>query len=163
MDIEKQTADRIKQARIDSGLTLQEVASRVGVQNSTISRYENGQIKKMKLPVVQAIAEALHVNPMWLIGYVDDPVDYEDGELQASIPLGYLELCDGDIKKAYAMMLAADNDAYAESKKAPDTLIDVEDLSENRRWLVNYVISLSEEEAKVLRGFVEFSNSRSGK
>lgn len=150
--IEMETARRIKEARAKAGMSLQEVADRVGVKNSTISRYENGQIKKMKLPVVQAIAEALHVSPMWLIGYDEDPVDYEDGELIASIPLGYLELCEGDVRRAYAMMEAADRDVIEENKKTPDTLIDIESLSEDKRALVDYVMSLSDAEARVLRG-----------
>ena len=152
MLIEMETARRIKEARAKAGMSLQEVADRVGVKNSTISRYENGQIKKMKLPVVQAIAEALHVSPMWLIGYDEDPVDYEDGELIASIPLGYLELCEGDVRRAYAMMEAADRDVIEENKKTPDTLIDIESLSEDKIALVNYVMSLSDVEARVLRG-----------
>lgn len=60
--------NRIKQRRLSLGLTLGEVASKIGVAISTIQRYEAGTISKIKLPVIQAIAGALSVNPAWLIG-----------------------------------------------------------------------------------------------
>lgn len=59
---------RIKTEREKLGLTLQEVADMIGVHKSTIQRYEGGQITKIKLPVIDAIANALKVNPTWLIG-----------------------------------------------------------------------------------------------
>lgn len=64
--------NRIKQRRLSLGLTLGEVASKIGVAISTIQRYEAGTISKIKLPVIQAIAGALSVNPAWLIGKSED-------------------------------------------------------------------------------------------
>ena len=43
-----------------------------------------------------------------------------------------------------------------ENKKSPDTVIDVEGLSEDRRKLIDYVMSLSDEEVVKLRTFAEF-------
>ena len=57
------------------------MADKVGVQNSTILRYEKGAIAKIKLPVIEAIASALHVNPDWLMGEADNP------DLIASTPI----------------------------------------------------------------------------
>lgn len=59
--------NRIKQRRQDLNLTLQEIASSVGVAVSTIQRYERGTISRYKLPVVESIAKTLQVNPLWLI------------------------------------------------------------------------------------------------
>ena len=64
---------RIKTARELRGMTLDDVASDVGVAKSTILRYEKGTIAKIKLPVIQSIARSLTVNPNWLIGNTDDP------------------------------------------------------------------------------------------
>lgn len=150
-----EVAKRIKEARKQSGLTLQEVADVVGVKNSTISRYENGQIKKAKLPVLQAIASALHVNPMWLIGYTDDPVDYEDEDLISSIPLSYMELCEGDVERAYALMKAVDEDALPETKKSPDTVIDVEGLSAAKRSLIMRILALPDDQVQGLEVIVD--------
>ena len=59
---------KIKSARDLKSITLDEIASRVGVAKSTIQRYETGKIEKPKLPVIESIANALEVNPAWLIG-----------------------------------------------------------------------------------------------
>lgn len=65
---EKEIGARMHSRRAALGMTLQDVADRVHVARSTIQRYENGSIERMKLPVVFAIARALKVNPDWLIG-----------------------------------------------------------------------------------------------
>ena len=157
------TGDRIKALRKQKQMSAEQLAASCGVSPATIYRYEKGDIENMRTDKLTPIAAALGTTSAYLMGWADDPTDYDDGQLIAEIPKAYLDHFNGDVKKAYRAMQAAWGDVSEESKKAPDTLIDVEDLSENRRWLVNYVISLSEEEAKVLRGFVEFSNSRSGK
>lgn len=92
---------RIEQRRKELNLTLQEVAADVGVAASTIQRYEKGRFGKIKLPVIEAIAAALQVNPEWLIGDTDDPVDYDDPDIIAAIPQEYMELYGGDIRRAY--------------------------------------------------------------
>ena len=70
MDI-KLIADRIKYARSLRDLTLDEIADEIGVAKSTVQRYEKGLIASPKLPVLQAIAKTLDVNPMWLCGKTD--------------------------------------------------------------------------------------------
>lgn len=60
--------NRIKQARSLRNYTLDDIANEIGVAKSTIQRYENGLISKPKLPVLQAIADSLNVNPAWLSG-----------------------------------------------------------------------------------------------
>lgn len=146
---------RIKNRRLELGLTLQEVADKVGVQNSTIYRYESGAISKIKMPVIEAIAVALRVNPAWLVYKTDDPTDYDDGELLAEIPSAYLDYFSGDAKKAYRAMKAAWGDAANERNKAPDTLIDIEGLSEDKHYLINRIMSLSDDEVRSLRTIVD--------
>ena len=106
---------RIEQRRKELGLTLQEVSLEVGVAASTIQRYEKGRFEKIKLPVIEAIAGALNVNPAWIIGSTDDPTDYNDPDLIASIPLSYIEACNGDIKSAYRAMQAFCDDVLQEA------------------------------------------------
>lgn len=64
---------RISERRTQLGLTMDDVAQKIGVAKSTIQRYEKGQIQKIKLPVIESIASALSVNPEWIIGNTDDP------------------------------------------------------------------------------------------
>ncbi|XZL44752.1 helix-turn-helix domain-containing protein [Clostridium perfringens] len=62
---------RIKERRTELGLTMQKVADAVGLNKSTIQRYESGNIKDIKIPVIESIGKALNVDPMWLIGKSD--------------------------------------------------------------------------------------------
>lgn len=64
--------NRIKYARDLKDATLDDIAKKVGVTKSTIQRYEAGKITTIKLPVVEAIAIALNVNPAWVVGKSDE-------------------------------------------------------------------------------------------
>ncbi|WP_409015681.1 helix-turn-helix domain-containing protein [Anaerostipes caccae] len=64
----KEIGKRITFAREKNNLNKKELAHKIGVADSTIKRYEDGDIKKIKIPVIESIANALGVNPMWLIG-----------------------------------------------------------------------------------------------
>lgn len=78
MDIEK-IGKRIKYARDMRNLTLDDIASDIGVAKSTVQRYEKGLISNPKLPVLQAIANSLNVNPAWISGQ-DVPMDQNNLE-----------------------------------------------------------------------------------
>lgn len=67
MDMNKAIGNRIKSRRKELELTQEQVGNIVGVNKSTIQRYENGLIKELKMPVVQAIANALNVDLNWLV------------------------------------------------------------------------------------------------
>lgn len=63
--------NRIKHARNLRNATLDNIAQKVGVTKSTIQRYETGKINTIKIPVVESIAAALNVNPLWILGKSD--------------------------------------------------------------------------------------------
>lgn len=65
-------AARMKARRESLGLTLDDIAAEIGVSKSTIQRYETGTIERLKLPVIEAIANVMSVDPAWLIGKSDD-------------------------------------------------------------------------------------------
>ena len=44
---------RIKQSREQAGMSLNDVAQKIGLDKSTILRYENGEIAKVKAPIVE--------------------------------------------------------------------------------------------------------------
>ncbi len=72
MDREK-LGKRLKYARDEvRNMSLQDIADAVGVARSTVQRYEAGKIQNIKLPVVEAFARALRVNPEWLICKSDE-------------------------------------------------------------------------------------------
>ena len=59
---------RIQQRRKALNISVVDIAARTGLSKATIHRYESGDIKDIKLPVLETIAEILDVNPTWLLG-----------------------------------------------------------------------------------------------
>lgn len=59
---------KLKRRREELGLTLKQVADKVGVATSTIQRYESGYINEIKLPVLKTISNILKLNFDWVIG-----------------------------------------------------------------------------------------------
>ena len=58
---------KIKKARLERGLTQQELGAIVGVQKSAIAKYENGRVVNIKRSTLQKIAKALNIRPSELI------------------------------------------------------------------------------------------------
>ena len=61
-------AERLRQRRMQSGMTLQQIADAAGVTKSTIQRYEQATIENPRPVVVQGIAAVLGVSTTWLCG-----------------------------------------------------------------------------------------------
>lgn len=57
----------IKRARIENGLTQEELGKLVGVQKSAIAKYENGRVVNIKRSTLQKLAEALNLRGSDLI------------------------------------------------------------------------------------------------
>ena len=72
IDDKKRIGERIKERREEMNLSAWEVAEQLGLSKATIHRYESGEIKKIKLPIIESIASILKVNPDWLIGKSED-------------------------------------------------------------------------------------------
>lgn len=75
----------IKDARIKLGLTMKELADKVGVNVGTVSRWESGEVANMTRKNMVQLARALNISPMDLL---DDssPTDieyYTDPEVAA--------------------------------------------------------------------------------
>ncbi|KMO85184.1 hypothetical protein AB840_15070 [Megasphaera cerevisiae DSM 20462] len=66
----------IKDARIKLGLTMKELADKVGVNVGTVSRWESGEVANMTRKNMVQLARALNISPMDLL---DDssPTDIE--------------------------------------------------------------------------------------
>lgn len=57
----------IAKRREELGITQDELAAKVGVSKSSISRWESGDISNMRRDRIQAIAKALDVSPLSLL------------------------------------------------------------------------------------------------
>ena len=65
---------KIKKARLERGLTQQELGNMVGVQKSAIAKYESGRVVNIKRSTLQKIASALKMRPSELI-FTESPRD----------------------------------------------------------------------------------------
>lgn len=96
----------------------QKAAELFGVTRATISTW-NKKGSAPKGETVKVIADALEVSADYLLGRTDDPTDYTDGDLIASVAGPMLDHFDGDVKKALAFKAAVDADALAEKNQTP--------------------------------------------
>lgn len=72
---------RIKQRRKELGLTVEELANRLGKNRATVYRYESNDIENLPTTVLEPLAEVLKVHPAYLIGWQADISKDEDGGL----------------------------------------------------------------------------------
>ena len=72
--------NRIKDLRINAGLTQEQLGDLVGLQKSAIAKYENGKTENMKRNVIKKMAEVLGVSPSYLMGFDEDTPYYIDPE-----------------------------------------------------------------------------------
>jgi len=80
---------RIKQRRKALGLSLEQLAKRIGCSKQTIGGYETGATKTVSMNVLFPLADALDVTPRWLaMGQGDmqafNLVDEQERELVAT-------------------------------------------------------------------------------
>ena len=61
----------IKKRRKELGLTLAELAARVGLRDATIQRYESGEIPNIKKDTIMKLAKELKCTPGYLMGWTD--------------------------------------------------------------------------------------------
>lgn len=62
--------ERIKERRKQLGLTVDELAERLGKNRATIYRYESNDIEKLPTTVLEPLAKALDVTPAYLMGWL---------------------------------------------------------------------------------------------
>lgn len=60
--------DRLKEKRLEAGLTQVELAGKAGVTTRTIQNYELGNRKPGNMEVIQRIADALNTTTEYLLG-----------------------------------------------------------------------------------------------
>jgi transcriptional regulator with XRE-family HTH domain len=83
----------IRQRRFELGMTLDEVAQKVGVHNSTVQRWETGKIDNLGRDKISSLAAALQVSPEYLLGWTDDPnIIYQENIAVALADLSQEEL-----------------------------------------------------------------------
>ena len=164
----KEIGDRIRQQRKVRSMTIQELADAVGVQNSTISRYENGSFEKIKLPIIEAIGVALRINPAWLVGKSESPYTFNSDKLFPIDPeylkdemefKNYRDRCSTDLYYTPTSRIKLDHDfsimdsdgrseQFSLDKSSPESV--------NKMWaLLRAALSVSSEHLDMARIMLE--------
>ena len=68
----KQVGERIKERRTELKLSMPELGKRIGVNKSTIQRYEADGVDPKRTMIINGLAEGLMTTPEWLTGLSDD-------------------------------------------------------------------------------------------
>jgi len=64
-------ADRIRNRRLELGLSVDDLAARLNKNRATVYRYESNYIKTYQPDVMDALAKALETTPAYFYGYED--------------------------------------------------------------------------------------------
>ena len=102
-DYNKQFGKRISEARKALSLTMKELGKLVSLHESTIQRYESGDIKKLEIEKAKEFAKALRVDPIYLLGWEENK-SYTNsimipvyGSIPAGVPLEVIEDIQGEV------------------------------------------------------------------
>ena len=77
-------AKRLRATRENLGISAKELAEALGINATTIYRYETAEFKGVKASLLTSIAEYLNVNPDYLIGATDQKHTTKEAEDLAS-------------------------------------------------------------------------------
>lgn len=69
--MKKSVHEIIKERRESLGYSLNELAEKIGVNRSTVMRWENGDIENMKRDKIVSLSEALKISPAVIMGWED--------------------------------------------------------------------------------------------
>lgn len=115
--------DRIRAKRQDMGMSVDELAVRLGKNRATVYRYEKGDIENMPVNVLEPLAEVLQTTPAYLMGWTPDAYDWER-DLDHRLDSVYgprweavLKSCGGDYSKAWLAWKDIDRDQAEEARK----------------------------------------------
>jgi transcriptional regulator with XRE-family HTH domain len=96
------TGDRIKELRKSKGMTQQDLAQKLGLQDSAIAKYENGRVENIKRSVIADMAQVLDCSPVYLLG-LDDGFVLNDDEKRI---IEQFREADEDTKKMVRRLLS---------------------------------------------------------
>lgn len=102
-------ARKLKDLRLQKGMTLEQVGDIVGVGKSTVRKWETGMIANMKRDKIALLAQALGTTPAYLMGWDDDkkenaPDDIILTEGEKALILSFRKLPD-EAQKMYLAVL----------------------------------------------------------
>lgn len=103
-------AQRIDARRKELGYSYQDLANATGLSKSTLQRYVTGAIKNIPLARLDLLADGLHTTASYLLGWDNDPNDYDDPDYTNDIPLDIMHEFAGNPKQQYEVQRAMERD-----------------------------------------------------
>lgn len=73
----KTVGERIKQRRLELGLSVDEVALKLGKNRATVYRYESDEIENLPVNIIGPLSEVLQVAPAYLMGWESSIVPFK--------------------------------------------------------------------------------------
>lgn len=98
---------RIKQRREELGLTVSDVAKRLGKHRATVYRYESDDIEKLGIDVLEPLAVVLRTTPAALMGWADEDAAPSPGITEDVVTFEII----GDVAAGYDHIATSDWDA----------------------------------------------------
>lgn len=87
----KEIGKRIFAKRKEAKLTRAELGMKLGLHESTVKRYEDGDIKSVDIERLKEFAQALHINVSFLMGMQWDTIPMDLSDQEASVINAYRE------------------------------------------------------------------------
>lgn len=136
------TLNRIIKAMKEKGVSQKQLCEHIGVSKQAFTEWKGGRNESYK-KYISEIAEFLNTSTDYLLGFTDDPINYNDPYLIADISTPLLDYFNDDVKKAYAVQQAVDEDAkkegiLSESKASDDDLLELLRNNKNRATIIGF-------------------------
>ncbi len=137
----------MKSKRKQLGLTLKEIADRMGVTEATVQRWESGNIKTLRQGRISQLAEILQTTPAYLMGWEEDylpsniiPIPKMKkvpllGDIACGVPIfaeeQYGEYIESDVKADFCLRATGDSMIYARILDGDIVFIKKQEMVEN--------------------------------
>lgn len=66
--------NRIRNRRLELGLSVDDLACKLGKNRATVYRYESDEIENFPVSVIKPLADILDVSPAYLMGWTETPI-----------------------------------------------------------------------------------------
>nr|DAS98414.1 MAG TPA: helix-turn-helix domain protein [Caudoviricetes sp.] len=117
--------ERIKQRRIELGLSVDEVAEKLGKNRATVYRYESNDIENLPVGTLEPLATILETTPAQLMGWDDSDSHNSETDNSYYINEDAKELAQFLFENPeYRVLFDAAKDVSAEDLEMVKTIID---------------------------------------
>lgn len=92
--------DRIKQRRQELGISVDELAAKLGKNRATVYRYESNDIEDLPAAALEPLATALHTMPAYLMGWsMEQPVNASEKPPDKAATRGFTDRLRAEIRR----------------------------------------------------------------